>query len=250
MGLIAKPHIGAMAVFDVVIGEARMARIGQSNEELREHLREQIGFLRDSCARFDEGNLAYAKQASLNLRVLLHDTASSRSLLGLLGFKGRMSFLDTAGQMLDANLATSANLVIMRMRVVDEVGNVEPSYIPVLDDYQHRTHLNRPTAFGKTREPAAGRAMKFDAWWNLNVVRDDTRKLFSRRQLVLALCNQDGGGHIDPDVDAAYYRLSRSNSLGYVALGGGAETAFGSPVPASIRQIAHEILRSMPRAWG
>lgn len=227
-----------------------MARVAQSNDELREHLREQIGFLRDSCVRFDEGKTAYAKQASLHLRVLLHDTRASRSLLGLLGKKSKMRFLDTAGQMLESNLATSANLVIMRMSIVDESGNVEPNFIPVLDDYQHRTHLNRPTAFGKTREQAAGRALAFDEWWGLSVVRDDARKEFSRRQLVLALCNQDGGSHIDSEVDAAYHRLSRSNSLGYAAFGGGNETAFGSPVPGSIRQIAHEVLRSIPRSWG
>ncbi|WEO76431.1 hypothetical protein BJQ94_13795 [Cryobacterium sp. SO2] len=227
-----------------------MARVAQSDDELRQHLREQIGFLRDSCVRFDEGKTEYAKQASLTLRVLLHDTRASRSLLGLLGLKNKMRFLDSAGQMLESNLATSANLVTMRMTITDEHGSVQPSYVPVLDDYEHRTHLNRLTAFGKTREPAAGRALDFDDWWDLSVVRDDARNDFSRRQLVLALCNQDGGGHIDPEVDAAYYRLTRSNSLGYATFGRGDETAFGSPVPGSVRQIGHEVLRSIPRSWG
>lgn len=106
-----------------------MARVAQSDDELRPHLQEQIGFLRESCVRFDEGKTAYAKQASLNLRVLLHDTGASRSLLGVLGLKTQIRFLDTAGQMLESNLATSANLVTMRLTIVDESVNVDQAPI-------------------------------------------------------------------------------------------------------------------------
>ncbi|WP_155854588.1 MULTISPECIES: hypothetical protein [Micrococcaceae] len=221
----------------------------QTQEELQTHLAEQIDFLRSACAEFDQGKPAYAKFAATTLRVLLYDGGRGRSLLRQLGLKDRIAFLDTAAQMPEENLATSTNLTVQRMTVIDDEGHVAPSHIPVLDDYGFRTGFNRKTAFGNTREPAAGRRLQFEEWWSMPVIRDDRRHDFSRADLVLALCHKDGGAHINATVDEAYHRLSRSNSLGFVVVGAGEETPFGSPVPASVRQIAHEFLRSIPRGW-
>jgi hypothetical protein len=206
-------------------------------------------FLRTACSEFDRGKLSYAKLAATTLRVLLHDTRSSHSLLEQLGVKSRIALLDSAGQLLDTNLASSTNLTMQRIRVIDEEGHAAPAYMPVLDDYTHRTRLNRPTAFGLNQEPAAGRRLKFDEWWTIPVIRDGSRTDFSRRDLVLALSNQDGGAHIDPAISEAYYKLSRANSSGWVAFGAGEQKPFDSPVPASVRQIAHEFLSSIPRGW-
>jgi hypothetical protein len=200
----------------------------QTPEELRGHLRDQIEFLDASCQNYDTGRSAFVKQAAVAMRVLFHDTA---------------------GQMVDGNLATSSNLTVMRVTTTTTAGDTVPSFEPVLDDYKHRTFFNRPTAFGHVREPAAGRALSFDEWWAQPVVRDDQRTVFSRRSLVLALSNQDGGAHVDASVGEAYHRLTRSNSLGYSSVGNSIETPFGSPVPAAVRQIAHEALRSFPRSW-
>lgn len=224
-------------------------RISQTPDELWGHLAEQITFLEAACSEFDKGRPAFAKPAATALRVLLHDTRNSHSLLQQLGLKSKIPFLDTAGQMLAGNLGSSTNLTVQRITVIDDAGRTAPAYVPVLDDYAHRTWLNRPTAFGRTREPAAGRRLAFDEWWVMPVIRDDSRTEFSRRDLILALCNKDGGAHIDPEIEEAYHRLSRANSVGWAALGAGEETPFGSPVPASVRQIGHEFLRSIPRGW-
>lgn len=223
--------------------------VQQTQDELQSHLSEQIGFLEAACSEFDKGKQAFAKPAATALRVLLHDTTRSQSLLGQLGRKSKIPFLDTAGQLLEENLATSTNLTLQRLTVIDDNGRTAPAYIPVLDDYAHRTRLNRPTAFGLNQEAAAGRRLSFDEWWTMPVVRDNSRTDFSRRDLILALCNKDGGAHIDPEIEEAYHRLSRANSVGWVAFGAGEETPFGNPVPASVRQIAHEFLRSIPRGW-
>lgn len=224
-------------------------RVTQTPDELWGHLAEQVDFLRTACSEFDRGKLSYAKLAATTLRVLLHDTRSSHSLLEQLGVKSRIPFLDSAGQLLDTNLASSTNLTVQRITVIDDEGRTAPAYVPVLDDYAHRTRLNRPTAFGLSQEPAAGRRLRFDEWWTMAVIRDGSRTEFSRRDLVLALSNQDGGAHIDPTISEAYYKLSRANSSGWVAFGAGDDTPFDSPVPASVRQIAHEFLKSIPRGW-
>jgi len=224
-------------------------RVPQTRDDLRVHLAEQIDFLGTACSEFDRGKFAYAKLAATTLRVLLHDTNSSHSLLEQLELKSRIFFLDTAGQVVETNLASTTNLTVQRITVIDDEGHTAPAYVPVFDDYAHRTTLNRPTAFGLSREPAAGRRLRFEDWWTMTVIRDGSRTDFSRRDLVLALSNQDGGAHIDPAINEAYHRLSRANSSGWAAFGAGEETPFDSPVPASVRQIAHEFLKSIPRRW-
>lgn len=82
--------------------------------------------------------------------------------------------------------------------------------------------------------------LAFDAWWNQVVFVDDRRETLSRRDLILALANQDGGAHVDPGLSEKYARLSRHNSLGWVLAPG------DRPIPnaerAAIRQISHEVL--------
>ena len=227
-----------------------LARIAQTPDELRAHLRDHIGFIRDGGARFDDGSRSYAKQIAVSLRVLLHDTSQSHSLLGQLGLKDGLRLLDTAAQLIESNLAPSANLVYMRGTVAED-GSLVPSYEPVFDDYQHRTFFVRPSAFGTVREPAAGRALAFEDWWALPVIQEPNRgEVFTRRDLVLALSNWDGGAHVDSAVPEAYHRLSRSNSLGFGVGNDEDLEAFGDPVPPSVRQIGHELLRSLPRSLG
>lgn len=64
--------------------------------------------------------------------------------------------------------------------------------------------------------------------------------------------NQDGGAHVDPELDKAYEALSLSNSLGWMAGdpsgagdGEGNTVPMGSPVPVNVRQIAWELERSL-----
>ncbi|MDQ0678907.1 hypothetical protein QFZ30_002289 [Arthrobacter pascens] len=124
---------------------------------------------------------------------------------------------------------------------------------------QVRELLNRRKA-----PRAPGMHLSFDRWWTQTVVNAMGRK-FTRSDLVLATANQDGGAHVDPGVDKDYYDLTRLNALGIYAGGdkeriqlmwGSAEprhtdaqdvdlTSPGSPVPASLRQIAWELTTTL-----
>jgi len=66
----------------------------QSQEELQQHLRDTIQALELSSRAFDEGFEGEAKRLAAAIRVLVHDTDSSKSLLGQLGQK-TISFYDT-----------------------------------------------------------------------------------------------------------------------------------------------------------
>lgn len=58
-------------------------------------LAEQYDFLRASAARFDDGHHHESKRLALTLRVLLHDTPKSASLLDQLGVKDTLMFVDS-----------------------------------------------------------------------------------------------------------------------------------------------------------
>lgn len=223
-------------------------RIPQTRPELLQYRREHLDFIVDACRKHDAGDAHYMRQAAVSLRVLLHDTPRSHALLSQLGLLDRMTFLDSAGQLLDQNLATSSNLTFVRM-AKDPRGRMVGTYVPVLDDFQHRTRLVHPTTFGTWTEPAAGRLLPYSEWWNQSVARDGSRTDFSRKALVLGMSNWDGGAHVDPEVDVAHHALTRANSLGWSIGDASGETPLENPLPAMIRQIAHEFLRSVPSGW-
>ena len=56
----------------------------QTLDDLNSHLKEQIQFLLKSCQSYDEGFFSEAKRLAVVIRVLLHDTKDSYSLLTLL----------------------------------------------------------------------------------------------------------------------------------------------------------------------
>ena len=66
-----------------------------SKQDLESHLREQIEFLKRSTKSYDEGFESEGKRIAVVLRVLLHDTNQSLSLLNQLRFKNIL-FHDTA----------------------------------------------------------------------------------------------------------------------------------------------------------
>lgn len=108
----------------------------------------------------------------------------------------------------------------------------------------------------------------FVDWWETPVLHDHEGNAFTRKDFVLAVADQDGGAHVDAQLEPAYEALTRGNSMrmttstettedGWEVLMGG--TFGGGPQPlveppthgeplensvalASIRQIAHEML--------
>jgi len=194
-----------------------MARILQSVDELNDHLADHLGFLGSSADAFDAGNDGEAKRLAVSLRVLFHDTAQSHSLLGQLD-RLRGSFLSTAIPHDAGNLSTHGGLIMTAMN------SAGATYIAPLDTCAHNEW--RP----------------FPAWWNETVFVDVQKTELTRRDLVLAVANQDGGAHVDPNLSEAYARLSRHNSMGWVQSPGNA--AIPNPERAAIRQISHEVLKT------
>lgn len=76
---------------------------------------------------------------------------------------------------------------------------------------------------------------------------------WTRKELVLQLANQEGGAHVDPNLNEDYEALARRNHLGWhmesrdesglITIGA---TPFeGDAVAISVRQIAYELLTTL-----
>lgn len=198
-------------------------KVTRTEEDLKLQLKEQIQFLLTSAKAYDEGRISEAKRLAVALRVLLHDTEKSTSLLKLLKKKDIL-FYDTALDYNPNNLASFAGLVMMKI-------GPEGGYVPPLDDGPPRRYVK-----GKT---------PFEEWWTKVVIVDLNRNQLTRRGLLLAVCNQDGGAHIDPKLDKTYADITRFQSLGDKFSFNKVEIPISGPEFASIRQISHEVLKSL-----
>ncbi|MCK4476787.1 MAG: hypothetical protein KAU16_08685 [Methanophagales archaeon] len=199
-------------------------KVLQTEEELKSHLKEQIQFLIRSSKSYDEGFEDEAKRLAVVIRVLVHDTSQSTSLLKLLKKKDIL-FYDTTVDLHQNTLLHQGGLAYMRIS-----SNGAKYYAPLDDVPPYRANNKVP----------------FDDWWNKTVYLDLNRNQFTRKSLVLAVSNTDGGAHVDPRLNKAYAGLSRFNSLGWKFFKNEVEKDFkNGPELPSIRQIAHEVLKSL-----
>jgi hypothetical protein len=190
----------------------------QTREALEAHLAEQRAFLEASAASFDMGFEGEAKRLAVVVRILVHDTKSSHSLMGQLGIKDR-PFLDTSFDIDPKNLASHGGLVAVAL------GPPNTRYVAMLDDAPSRKEVS------------------FEEWWNKPVFLDRDRSVLTRREVVLIAANQDGGAHVDPALDTRYAELAAG--LGWVAVEGGVARIMEAPDRAANRQIAHEMLKTL-----
>lgn len=200
--------------------------VPQTQAELGTHLQERLRFLESSSERFDAGDRAEAMELALSLRILLHDKGQSQSLLASLNLKS-IKFYDTAFDYDPNNQASYAGLI-----AVAHVRGSEPKYIAPLDELPIKIIPQ----------------LDFNVWWEkpvFVVFIDHIPRQFTRRELILDVADQDGGAHVDPMIDKAYAELSRQNSLGWGFSTMKTECLLGNPVSVAIRQIAHEVLKSL-----
>ena len=201
-----------------------MTKVEQTNNELMMHLRDNIGFLEASNASFDAGILGEAKRLATTIRVLVHDTKKSKSLLGLLDFKTKIKYLSTAYPVNPHNLLSHHGLIGM----VFGGTTGSASYCAPLGDL--------PPGF--TREN-----LSFLDWWEEVVIIDSRKAEFTRKDLILALANKDGGAHVDTHLDIDYAELTRNNSVGWEVSSSTSDTEPLLDVELfSARQIAYELL--------
>lgn len=207
----------------------------RSQDELVKILQKQIDFLELSCSAFDSGNENEALRIATIIRVLVHDTDKSISLLTQLIFKSKLIFLDSS-------LPIDPQLVDPKKKEYVFQG------LPGLVGIKVASMQAKFIAPLLLREGARG-PVSFSEWWEKGCIPGDNRKRYSRKQLILWMANKEGGAHVDTKISMAYRELSNS-SLGMSFFVGGIKKGFNnSPADASVRQIAWEILNTIKQIF-
>jgi hypothetical protein len=143
--------------------------IGEQSR-FREQLRRQLGYLERSSVLFDAGQYDEAIRLATSIRVLLHDTRRSTSLLTHLGVKSSITLATTAeDKPIESNVWAMENLVSFT------------------------------GTWGRTDPKEICGQIPVDAWWGQIVhIRGPSR--LTRGNIVLFAANQDGGAHVDDEV--------------------------------------------------
>jgi hypothetical protein len=109
-------------------------------QDFREHLIEQLGFLASSAAEYDAGTESEAKRLATTIRVLVHDTSRSRSVLTHLGVRDRLPWTDTAtGVVHEAALIISSGLCVTNM----DPATGKSRFAPLMGNLPPRAHPSR-----------------------------------------------------------------------------------------------------------
>lgn len=193
--------------------------------ELEAQLQDQLAFLERSCAAFDDGYTDEFKRLAVTLRVLVHDTPKSHSLLRQLGMKGG-NFAAYSKPIDGRNLLTDWSLGIM------SIGSEGVALLPALDC-----------------RGIAPRLLQFDDWWSELVYRDPQAGItLDRKTIVLAVANKDGGAHVDPEIDDRYAHLVNEGT-GWIAQTPHGVVAIEDLEKICLRHIAFEVLKSIQPAF-
>ncbi|MBK1809132.1 hypothetical protein JHL18_00520 [Clostridium sp. YIM B02505] len=215
-------------------------QVTREASDFAESLIEQLNFLIDFCSKYDHGNFNYSKQLAKTVRILVHDTANSTSLLSLLKCKNTMKFNSTASFPKNAIFFLGLVFPVSIQRMTEDGSPYnEHVYLPSLS-YNKEVYTKR---------------VDFNTWWNQNIIISDTLT-FSRKDMIKYMSNQDGGAHVDETVLEKYYKISKATaSMFYTIDKPLSEDPYQQGEPfkylhfAVVRQIAHELILSIKREF-
>lgn len=197
--------------------------------EFKEYLRMHLNFLSKSAVAFDTGEIDECVRIAVSIRVMLHDTTKSTSLLSHLNAK-HIFLTSTCERIPDGAIVSSSPMFFTRMMMT--TNGPQAKIYPMLGDGPYNFHL------------------KAEDWWNQTIVvlpRGSDRRV-SRKDLVLAAANKDGGAHVDEKLTPQYEALKqRGGTLQFFVSridGVETKTEFEDIHAYLIRQMAYELLTS------
>jgi hypothetical protein len=198
--------------------------------DFKEYLRMHLNFLVKSSAAFDRGDIDECVRIALGIRILLHDTPKSTSLLTHLNAK-HIFLTSTCQPIPETAISSSSTMVFMRTMMT-----------PNGPQAQVRASLDDG--------PPISYHLKAGDWWNQTVVvlpRGQDRRV-SRKDIILVAANKDGGAHVDENLTPQYEILKqRGGTLQFVVWridGVEGKNEFEDLHAQFIRQMAYELLTS------
>lgn len=185
------------------------------------------------CECYDkEGKEIIALSISTAIRVLVHDTNRSTSLLTHMGKKNK-KFLST-------NISKSTDPIHLglvrkiNVGVHDGIGG-EAKYWPICDERYFPM-------------PKSKKYLDFEEWWSTEKIFQSSESDLNRKDLVLSMANKDGGAHFDTKVQKKYddFRYTWSGGSTLIGTKSGISRWYDNvPVYPAIRQIGYELLETL-----
>lgn len=185
------------------------------------HLAKQIGFLTRSCMAFDAGYHDEAIRIATVVRILVHQTKNSTSLLKHLNATTINLLSTTEG-------AGPGTLYAMSMGTVSISSDGTSAYYPSLGDGMHKALI------------------PVSKWWDQIIIVSGQLRL-SRRKIVLGAADKDGGAHIDSSLSPDYKELTEQGFAGsvfYNSCGEDSVRKLENTHLVCLRQIGYELLNS------
>ncbi|MBQ7632293.1 MAG: hypothetical protein IJS82_06015 [Paludibacteraceae bacterium] len=215
-------------------------KVNKPIEHLKSNLVQQLRLLEDYCTQYDAGRTEYVYPMSTALRVLLKDSQSCHALLGQLGLKDNMSFIDSAHhckggiccwEISDLSNATMIDGAVYAGLVAKRLSRKNNILV---------TKLMPLCQFSMAPDT---QLKLFDSWYNDEVLNDGQRKM-SRRNVIENIAEMEGGCHVDPDSTPEQATFQKPEAL-RVRLDNTFVEFEPAPVYVSLRQIAWEVLESL-----
>lgn len=203
-----------------------------SYSDFIQRAKEKIDALQILCKAYDAGKYSVAKEIATFIRVLVHDTHFSTSLFTHLGIKDSIMMLSTKEPTDPKKLVLLGDgLYAMRIE------NMQLLYIPKFDNSTMQYY-------------------DFRTWWNEEVLHDMNEGFtesiwYTRKELVLAYSNKEGGAHVDSSLPDDIVKQSSPFVSGFVFItfspvaGAVEQRPSNTPKDATIRQIAYEAQKSL-----
>ena len=206
-----------------------MSRQKRSIKENNDKLKVQLALLRSYAVQFDSGMIHMALPMATQVRVLIHQTDSSNSLLHQLDLENKLKLWHSPHSSFSRhNLLPTWDLLMM------SIGSEGASYLP----------LGSEGVFNRRRDDDNNVMPEIffplELWWNQTVFSQGSDYV-SRKDIVCFIANKDGGAHVDKEkwpID----KYKESQLLGFYNQNG--DSPDGNPLYAAMRQIAEEILVS------
>jgi hypothetical protein len=89
------------------------------------------------------------------------------------------------------------------------------------------------------------RQVPFNEWWQAIILNDHKGIAFTRKTLVIAVAEQDGGIEVASGLDQTYIKLARKNAMGWLQ----GDKPLMDVELHSIREIAWECLDAIKRQY-
>lgn len=213
-----------------------ISKINLSLNEVEEHFHREIKLLQKLCEMFDEWDYKIANKIAISLRILLYDNkdnkrSGSKSLLSQLWRK--KLFINTAILEEHDPQIKKSNSFLVSSLLNNKIHNWQPLFDVKKSDL-----------------------LDFELWENMEITEDLEWNKFSRIGLIKIFADQDGWAHVDTSLEENFYKLTRQNSMGTFTyeitdwkipekLDLKKLIPTSSPAYYVVRQIAHEVLRSL-----